>query len=70
MNCPKCKQPAELSGELTYEDSNFQVFLCNNEKCKTVWEFGEGKFPTFFTFAVDQNGIYFDPESMERLSIN
>ena len=70
MDCPKCKQPVEASGELDFEGMYYRVFQCENKQCESTWKMGEKEFPVCFTFAVSEDGEYFDPESMEPINVN
>jgi hypothetical protein len=63
--CPKCRQPAVASGELTAEDGTvLPVFECENEACQVMFELGGEKFPATYTFAVTPDGTLFDPDEI------
>jgi hypothetical protein len=61
MNCPKCKNPVAVCGEVTLDDRVLSVYQC--EACVVDWEFDGQKFPAALTFAIDADGNALDPET-------
>lgn len=68
MNCPNCKSVLEACGEVAMEGRKLLVYQC--EACIRPWKVGQETFDTCLTFAVDEDGQMFDPETLEPLSLN
>ena len=66
IDCPKCKRPVTVSGELTTEDlGTLPVFQCDH--CTVPWDFDGERFETALTFALTPDGDVLDPETLEAL---
>lgn len=63
--CPKCKKPLEASGELNADGQVMTVYQCDT--CTVAWEFDGATFPAALTFAVDADGRYLDPQTLDVL---
>lgn len=63
MPCPKCHRPLETSGEIDTNESKLAVYQCDD--CVVSWTFEGQQFPVALTFAVDQDGRMFDPNTFE-----
>lgn len=68
MKCPKCSTPLAPVGDLDIDGRRADVYQCDT--CTVPWAFGGETISTAFTFAVDESGGYFDPESLKPLNLN
>lgn len=68
MNCPKCNQELQQSGELDCDGIPMRVYQC--ESCIVEADFCGEKFAAALTFAVDAAGNFYDPVSMEPMNLN
>jgi hypothetical protein len=65
MNCPSCKAPLAPAGELDIDGQTLAVYQC--DACVRDWRFDGEVFEAALTFAVDEAGRFFDPETCEPL---
>ena len=68
MRCPKCKSDLAPSGAVDFGDQHFTVYQC--DACVVPWQVGSQRFDCALTFAVDEGGRLFDPDSFEPLNLN
>lgn len=64
--CPRCNRNLRRSGEVLAESVALGVFQC--DECMDHWEVEGERFPTAFTFAVDEAGRVLDAATLEPLT--
>ena len=68
MNCPKCKQELSADGQLEVDGQTMAVYQCID--CTRTWEFDGETFEFALTFAIDNAGKMYDPETLTPLHLN
>ena len=65
--CPVCRKTLESVGIVSSSGRDLTVYQCDT--CIRSWEFGGRQFDALLTFAVDQDGNAFDPETFEPVTL-
>jgi hypothetical protein len=65
MPCPGCRRSLEPTGEIDMDGQKLTVYQCDD--CVVSWKLEGQEFPAALTFAIDEDGRMFDPNTFEPL---
>lgn len=69
MKCPRCGQEAAENGTIRDDTgTTLRVFQC--PRCEVPWRFDGQEFAVALTWAVGDDGEFFDPATGDQIKLN